>query len=129
MYYRCSPSDRDCIPYCSGRYQLESCRVDCSYGLVDTLNQPFRSVYDAKTRAENGLSLQCKFQGNGRTVEPVAGRDGERFSPPRFAFIRSCCRNGTSARQGLILSKGVDIDKDVAAELKELRELKKDDGV
>lgn len=30
------------------------------------------------------------------------------------------------AREGLILTKGVDIDKDVAAELKELRKLKKD---
>lgn len=30
------------------------------------------------------------------------------------------------AREGLILTKGVDIDKEVAAELKELRKLKKD---
>ncbi|MFM8474183.1 MAG: transposase [Planctomycetaceae bacterium] len=30
------------------------------------------------------------------------------------------------AREGLILTKGTDIDKDVAAELKELRKLKKD---
>lgn len=30
------------------------------------------------------------------------------------------------AREGLILTKGVEVDKDVAAELKELRKLKKD---
>jgi transposase len=30
------------------------------------------------------------------------------------------------AREGLILTKGVEIDKEVAAELKELRKLKKD---
>lgn len=30
------------------------------------------------------------------------------------------------AREGLILTKGIDVEKDVAAELKELRQLKKD---
>jgi len=32
------------------------------------------------------------------------------------------------AREGLIVTKGVEIDKDVAAELKELRKLKRDYG-
>ena len=30
------------------------------------------------------------------------------------------------AREGLIVTKGVEVDKDVAAELKELRELKRE---
>jgi hypothetical protein len=36
---------------------MRSTRRDSSYGFVDTLNQPFRSVCDAETGSENSLSI------------------------------------------------------------------------
>jgi transposase-like protein len=46
--------------------------------------------------------------------------------PRRFTSIRSCCLVWRKqAREGLIMTKGVAVDKAVAAELKELRRVKK----
>ena len=49
------------------------------------------------------------------------------MSPTRFTSIRLCCLVGEKqAREGLIVTKEVNVDKDVAAEFKALRRVKRD---
>ena len=80
---------------------------------------------DAKTRTEDHCSLQRAVQGHSRAIEPVAGVAVQDVAASLYIHPFMLSRWRKQAREGLIMTKGVQVDKDVAAELKELRKLKK----
>jgi transposase len=75
-------------------------------------------------RTTNRYSLQFKATAVRLGQLPGVRVDDVAASLAIHPFMLSRWRK--QAREGLILTKGVEIDKEVAAELKELRKLKKD---
>ena len=91
---------------------------------MDILNK-LQERPNAKARTKNHLPLHRRIQGNRGPPEPASGRVGQRRRPVAYIHPFMLSRWRKLAREGQIMTKGVDVDPAVAAELKELRQVKK----
>ena len=79
----------------------------------------------ATTRSAHYVPVQRCIQGHGSSFEPASGVSVRDVAESLYIHPFMLSRWRKLAREGVTMSKGVEVDKAVAAELKALREVKR----
>ena len=79
-----------------------------------------------QTRTQDDIQVQRSIQSNSRATEPATRVSVQEVAESLYIHPFMLSRWRKEAREGRIVTKGVQVDKDVAAELKQLRKVKRD---
>ena len=96
-----------------------------SLGLVDTLNSLFRCVEMPRPGPRTTAKYSDRFKATAVRLSELPGVEVRDVAASLYIHPFMLSRWRKEAREGRIMTKGVEIEKEVAAELKELRRMKK----